>query len=330
MTHPRVYVVILNWNNYKDTKKCVESVQQATYPDIKTIIVDNASTDGSGERLRREFPQHRFIGNERNLGFSRGCNRGIADAMKDEGCAYVLLLNNDATVSPDFLEKAVETAEQDSRIGLVGGKILNSPQSKLLAYAGGQVNLRRGTVVIRGFGEEDHGQYDEACEVGFVTCAFILIKREVLERLGPLPEEYFFGVEEWDYSYNAQRNGYKLYYVPEFVAYHKGDGSHWNYDPRFAYIAARSRLIFQEKYLPKALFPFWKLTYYAYLKFRAKRSWHKLSEAYDYTNVDRALLDDVQFASLKALEDHGKDDLTEETLARFGEVMKNRKKAVAK
>ena len=88
MSEPRVYIIVLNWNNYEDTKKCVESVEQATYPDIKIVIVDNASTDGSGERLRKEFPQHQFVLNEGNLGFSKGCNRGIRVAMQDKACAY--------------------------------------------------------------------------------------------------------------------------------------------------------------------------------------------------------------------------------------------------
>ncbi|HST23190.1 MAG TPA: glycosyltransferase family 2 protein [Blastocatellia bacterium] len=330
MSEPRVYIIILNWNNYEDTKKCVESVEQATYPDLKIIIVDNASTDGSGERLQKEFSQHQFVLNEGNLGFSKGCNRGIRVAMQDKDCAYVLLLNNDAVVTADFLEKAVESAERDSRIGLVGGKIFNSLESKVIAYAGGHMDFWRGMVVIRGFGEEDRGQYDGACEVGFVTGAFMLIKREVLEKVGLLPEEYFFGVEEWDYSYNVQQHGYKLYYVPEFVAYHMGDGSHWNYDARFAYIGSRSRLIFQQKYLPKALFPLWKLMFYAYLKFSAKRSWQKLSDKYDNEKEEKASFDDMQFAYLKGIEDHGKDDLTEETLLRFGETLNKRKKAVVK
>lgn len=330
MNEPRVYVIVLNWNNYEDSKRCVESVQQATYPNLKIVIVDNASADGSGERLRNEFPQHPFVRNEGNLGFSKGCNRGIHVAMEDEDCAYVLLLNNDAVVAPGFLEKAIETAEKDGRIGLVGGKILHSPETKVISYAGGHMNLWRGMVVIRGFNEKDHGQYDEACEVGFVTGAFMLIKRDVLEKVGLLPEEYFFGIEEWDYSYNVQQHGYKLYYVPEFIAYHTGDGSHWNYDPRFSYISSRSRLIFQEKYLPKALFPLWKLMFYAYLKFSAKRSWQKIADKHDTEREKKASFDDLQFAYLKAIEDHGKDSLTEETLLRFGEALKRRKESIAK
>ncbi len=184
MTYPRVYIIILNWNNYEDSKKCAESVEQATYPNLKIVIADNASTDGSGKRLEHEFPQHRFVFNEENLGFSRGCNRGIRAAVEDEDCEYVLLLNNDAVVSPQFLEEAIDKAEEDDRIGLVGGKILISDETRRIWYAGGEVLRWRGGVSVRGVGEIDHGQYDEAGEVGFITGALMLIKREVLIKVG--------------------------------------------------------------------------------------------------------------------------------------------------
>jgi len=327
---PMVYTVVLNWNNYEDTKKCLESLQQATYPNLRIIVADNGSPDGSGKRLQSEFPQHLYVFNEGNLGFSKGCNRGIRVALDDKECAYVLLLNNDAEVPPGFLEKAIDCAEGDDRIGLVGGKVLQSRESKVITYAGGHIERLRGTAVIRGFNEIDRGQYDQAEEVGFVTGALMLIKREVLERAGMLPEEYFFGTEEWDYSLHAQRAGYKLYYVPEFVAYHKGDGSHWNYDPRFNYISYRSKLIFQEKYLPRGLFPIWKTVVSFYAKYRAKHVWRRLANKYDTERDRKASFDDMQFAFIEAIKDHRKDELCEETLFRFDEALKKRKRAATK
>lgn len=329
-TKPRVYTILLNWNNYEDTKTCLESLQQATYSNLRIVVVDNGSADGSGQRLRQEFPQHPFVFNEGNLGFSKGCNRGTRVALEDKDCAYVLLLNNDAVVPPNFLEQAIDNAEADSGIGLVGGKVLHSPESKVISYAGGHIDRLRGQVVIRGFNEKDRGQYDEAGEVGFVTGAFMLIKREVLERVGLLPEEYFFGIEEWDYSLHVQQAGYKLYYVPEFVAYHKGDGSHWNYDPRFNYVSYRSKLIFQEKYLPKGLFPVWRIILCLYAKYRAKRVWRRIAQKYDTERDRKGSFDDMQFAFIKAIKDHRKDELCEETLFRFDEALKKRKGTATK
>lgn len=326
---PTVYTVILNWNNYKDTKNCLESLQRVTYPNLKVVVVDNASADGSGRRLEQEFREYRFVFNERNLGFSRGCNAGIRAALEDEACRYVLLLNNDAVVSPQLLEKAVETAEASDDIGVVGGKIFHSADSKVLSYAGGYVSRWRGQTIVRGFAEVDQGRYDEPCEVGFIIGALMLIKRSVLESVGLLPEEYFFGVEDLDYSLTVKLKGYKLYYVPQFVAYHVGDGSHWTWNPKYVYNGYRGKLILLQKHLPFGLFPVWKLLLTLYAKFLAKRMWKRLANKYGYDKDREVIYEDMEFALIKAIQDHRKDDLSEETLVRFDEALKRRKKLVA-
>jgi len=287
--------------------------------------VDNGSRDGSGGRLEAEFPDFQFILNEKNLGFSRGCNVGIRAALDDAHCAYVLLLNNDAVATPRFLERAVETAEENPQIGLVGGKLLYSPESKKIWYAGGDVNRWRGQVAIRGFREVDQGQYDVPVEVGFVTGALMLIRRAVLEQVGLLPEEYFFGTEEIDYSLAVRKAGYKLYYVPEFLVYHGADGSHSNYDPKFVYNNYRGKLIFQEKYLSKQAFYIWRKVFSFYGKYLVKRTWQRLRNE-DLDLQDKSIaFDDMEFAFAMALEDHGKKVLSEEAVLEFAEELKRRK-----
>jgi GT2 family glycosyltransferase len=324
-TRPRVYVVILNWNNYADTKRCLESLQAATYTDLRIIPVDNGSTDESRRQLEAEFPQLRFVRNNANLGFAKGCNTGIRAALKDKECAYVLLLNNDAVATPGFLEKAIDTAEANKAIGLIGGKILYSPETKRIWYAGGEINRWRGLTVIRGFREVDRGQYDSASEVGFVTGALMLIPRQVLDKVGLLPEEYFFGTEEIDYSIAVKKAGYKLYYVPEFVIYHGADGSHSNYDPKFVYNNYRGKLILQEKYLPKKLFPLWKKIFNVYGVLAAGRVWQRLRNADPDLKDKTVPFHDLRFAFSRALKDHGTNTLSEESLARFDEALKTRK-----
>ncbi len=322
---PKVYVIVLNWNNYACSVKCLESLQKATYPNLEIIVVDNGSTDKSGKRLQSEFPDYRFIFNDENLGFARGCNVGIRDALSNEDCAYVLLLNNDATVTPQFLEKAVDTAGGDERIAVIGGKLIYSPESNKISYAGGYVDRLRAGCMIRGSLELDEGQYDRPGKTGFVSGALMLIKRKTLEELGLLPEEYFFGVEDVDYALKIRRAGYKLYYVPEFVAYHGSDGSHRTFDPRYSYIGYRSRFILQEKYLPKGLFPIWLWVFFYYEKYIAFNIWKRLVTKYGYDKDLEISFDDIKFALIKAIEDHGKDMLSERTLIQFGELLKARK-----
>jgi GT2 family glycosyltransferase len=328
---PTVYVIVLNWNNYKDTKRCLESLQSASYPSLKIIVVDNASTDGSGKQLQLESHNIQFIFNDKNFGFARGCNAGIRAALGDENCEYVLLVNNDAVVVPGFLEKAIDVSEADKGIGVVGGKILTSPETRRIYYAGGYVDRLRAGCLIRGSSATDRGQFNRPGKVGFVTGALMLIRRAVLEKVGLLPEEYFFGIEDVDYSLKVRKSGYKLFYVPDFVAYHAGGGSHWTFDPKFFYNGYRSRFIFQEKYLPGGLFSIWRLAFVIYEKYVMKpKLWRYVSQNQsarlaDFAGDKLSLFEDLDYALSKALEDHGKGFLSEETLMSFDEALKQRR-----
>jgi len=325
MSVPLVYVVILNWNKYHDTSECLQSLAEASYPNLKTIVVDNGSADGSGKSLADDFPDVRFIFNDQNLGFSRACNIGMRAALDGQECRDLLLLNNDALVSPGFLEKPIQTAESRMDIGMVGGKIFHSPDSNVLAYAGGRVSRWRGQIIPRGMSEVDEGKYDEPLEIGYIIGALMLIKREVLEKVGLLPEEYFFGIEDLDYSLTVQQKGYKLYYVPEFLAYHLGDGSHWNWDPKYVYNSYRGKLILLQKHLPPGLFPIWKILLKVYAKYVARRRWQALARKYDWDKDKIVLYADMEFAVLKAIQDHNKDELSEQTLIRFDEDLKKKR-----
>jgi GT2 family glycosyltransferase len=265
---------------------------------MRIVVVDNGSTDGSTEKLRKlvETAEHGvFIQNQSNLGFARGCNVGLQYALKN-GCDYALLLNNDAEVAPGFLEAAVLAAESDPAIGLVGGKIY-LPDRQRLWYAGGRINFVRGDVVIRGFRMIDQGQFDQPGETGFVTGAMMLIRRAVIEQVGLLPEEYFFGQEEWDYSVQVARAGYKLYYEPRSVAYHRSDGSHRNSEPKYVYNGYRNKLIFQQKYLPRRLWPVYLSALRMYRRVWAKR---QIAGLHDKD----ADIDQIVFALQCAIEDH--------------------------
>lgn len=292
---PKVSIIVLNWNTYELTSECLESLQEITYPNYEVILVDNASGDGSGQRLAQEFPQAMFIQNEANLGFSRGCNVGIRRALTHES-DYVLLLNSDSVVEKDFLEPAVELAERDDRIGLVSGKIYLKDKPGYVWYAGGNVTPLRG-VVVYGWLQKDMGSFDEPRSVGFSTGAMMLIKRSVLENVGLLPEEYFFGTEEWDYSLTVRRAGYKLYYAPQSVIHHKADGSHRNLSAKYLYCSYRCTLIFHEKFLPAPIFHI--------LKF-ARIVYHKYFAEWRLAHLDKATHQAVSYAFRAALRDHGR------------------------
>jgi GT2 family glycosyltransferase len=207
---------------------------------------------------------------------------------------------------------------------VIGGKVLLARPPHTIWYAGGQIDFWRGQAIVRGFGEADRGQYDLPCETGFVTGALMLIKRAVLNRIGLLPEEYFFGVEEWEFSARARRAGFKLFYVPTFVGFHEADGSHWNYDPKFVYNSYRNKLIFQQSHLPRIIFPLWKAVFAFYGKYFARRARQRLIGRKLFSIPQSVEFDQLDFALARAIEDHGRNEMSEAVLHSFEAELHNR------
>ncbi len=312
--NPKVSIVVLTWNNYDATSSCLDALRKIDYSPYEVVLVDNGSSDGSYERLKEAYPEACSLQNRENLGFSRGCNVGIRHAMADAACKYILLVNNDCTVGPVSIGRAVAVAEADHKIGVVTGKIVD--EKGRIWHAGGTISLLRGQSRTRGFREPDAGQFEEACDTEWASGAMMLIRREVIERLGPLPEQYFFGVEEWDYSLSVQRGGYRIRYVPEFAGMHPGGGSHDNHDPKFAYNYYRNKLLFQERHLGRLLFKVWLVAFRAYLAIKMRRHIAYLASI-TYAEPKAERVDEVVFAAQSALRDHGKNALSEATMLQF-------------
>ncbi len=265
---PKVAIIVLNWNNYVDSYRCLKSLEKIVYPNYTIYLVDNHSQDGSGKKLCMQFQDRgvHFIFNKANLGFAAGCNRGIRKAL-DKGCDYILLLNNDCIVyDKGFLHYGVKLAESDPQCGIVGGKLLFWPDIKRIWGTGGYTTFWGGMRYI-GHEEVDKGQYDEIAERDFISGALMLIKREVFDRIGLLPEVYFFGKEDREFSTRAKKAGFRLLYNPKFSAYHEASGSHECTDPTYIYNDTLSKILYQRRNLSRGLFEFWFLTYKAYLNF---------------------------------------------------------------
>src|SRR5258708_32678625 len=133
---PKVSIVILNWNSYEVTRDCFLSLRKLASTNFEVVLVDNGSIDSSAEKLAQEFPETRVIKNDRNLGFTGGNNIGMRDALR-RGTDYLLLLNNDTIVAPNFLRELVQTAERDVTIGMLNPKIYFFEPADRIWYAGG-------------------------------------------------------------------------------------------------------------------------------------------------------------------------------------------------
>ena len=265
---PSVYVILLNWKDYDDTKSCILSFNNVTYSNFKIVVVDNFSNDGSFEKLKSEFPNIIFVQNNENLGFSRGCNAGMRKAY-DLGADYVLVLNNDMVVESDFLEHAIDAITNSPNIGAVTGKIMYIDDPEIFWQAGGYIDSWRCQGIPRGKGEVDNGQYDVICDTGWASGAMSLIPRSTLENVGYFPEEYFFGQEEWDYSTAILRHGLKICYVPAFKAYHKAGGSYKAGHPVLnIYGGYMGKMIYAEKYLSPMMWKLWRIAFWLFLQFK--------------------------------------------------------------
>lgn len=265
---PLVHIVLLHWRDFEDTKNCILSLRNISYKNYKVIVVDNCSNDGSLEKLQLEFPDVLYIKNDGNYGFSRGCNSGLKEAYK-QGADYALLLNNDMVVDPAFLEPAIVEAEQDCNVGAVTGKIMYKNSPNIFWQAGGYIDPIRVQGVPRGKGKVDIGQYDSVCDTGWASGAMSLIPRRTFEKVGFLPEEHFFGQEEWDYSTAILKSGLKIRYVPTFKALHEVGGSYKPGHPILnIYGGYLSKMIYAEKYMSPYLFKIWRLIFFVYLKLR--------------------------------------------------------------
>ncbi len=217
--NPKVCIVTLNWNAWEATRDCLHSLENVDYPNFETVVVDNASSDRSVEELNLRFPWIPIIRNSANLGFAGGNNVGILDALRREA-AYILLLNNDTTVSRSFLRVLVEAVESDPKAGIANPKIYYFHPRDRIWYAGGSFSLWRGFAKHFHQGRKDRSPSTVPQEVSFATGCALLIKSEVIRQVGLLDQRFFLVSEDTDWSIRVRQAGYRAIYVPEARIWH--------------------------------------------------------------------------------------------------------------
>jgi hypothetical protein len=212
MTAPPVTVVVVNWNGFVDTKRCLESLRRLDYSELSVVLVDNGSTEPI-----EETPAVELIRSDHNRGFSGGANIGIRRALEGDA-AYVWLLNNDTEVEPGTLSALVATAEADPRAGIVGGVLPD-------AWGGGRVDAWIGvSKLATGPGDR----------LDYVTGACMLVRRAVFEEVGLFDEAFFFYYEDADLCLRARAAGWSLAVAPEARVAHRVGASINRGDPGWA------------------------------------------------------------------------------------------------
>ncbi|MFL6312455.1 MAG: glycosyltransferase family 2 protein [Terriglobales bacterium] len=270
---PKVSIIVLTWNSYDVTRDCLLSLRKIDYPAFEVVLVDNGSVDGSGKKLAQDFPDVRVILNDKNLGFPGGNNVAMRDILA-RGTDYVLLLNNDTIVAPDFLAELVQVAESDQRIGMVSPKIYYFEPADKIWYAGGKYVPWKTFPIHVGLRETDVGSYDQTKEVSFVSGCALLVRAEAVQKVGLLDEIFFMGYEDVDWSVRTLRAGYKAMYAPASIVWHR-DSYVTKQSMGFAkrdFYNMRNAVLCARKYLPRhqlPLFAFSMSTYVGYVTLRS-------------------------------------------------------------
>jgi GT2 family glycosyltransferase len=217
---PPVYVILVNWNGREVTLDCLASLRRVTYPALRTVVVDNASTDGSVAEIRARYPEVEVLVMAENLRFAGGNNAGMRHALS-AGAEYILLLNNDTVVDPGCIEPLVAPLKADPLIGMAAPKIYYHAAPDLIWFAGGVVSMWTGTMRHTGIREADHGQYDTPRDIEYATGCCVMVRSAVLREVGMLDESFFIYGEDADWSMRVREAGYRIVYEPASKVWHR-------------------------------------------------------------------------------------------------------------
>lgn len=261
----KVFIVILNFNGWENTLECLNSLKKLALPKnvvVESIVIDNASKDGSVKKIKEEFPNVTMIENQVNLGFTGGSNEGARFVLKS-GADFVMLLNNDTIVHPDLVKNLLEPLNHDS-VGAVVPKIYfergyefhknrykASEKGKVIWYAGGKMDWDNLIGENIGVDEVDQGQFDIRMEIELATGCCFMIRADLLSKLGLFDDKYFLYYEDADFSERLKRAGYKIIYEPKAIVWHKNaESSGGSGSDLQDYYITRNRLLFGMTYAP--------------------------------------------------------------------------------
>ncbi|MBN1139323.1 MAG: glycosyltransferase family 2 protein [Anaerolineae bacterium] len=209
-------VVIPNWNGLAHLPTCLEALRAQTYPHLEVIVVDNASGDGSQDYITREYPEARLLALDRNLGLTGGNNRGF-HAAKGE---ILISLNNDTEAEPGFVESLVTALLDRPEAGMAAAKMRLFDRRNTLHSAGDGYGVD-GIPFNRGVWQRDEGQFDEPGWIFGGCGGAIAYQRAMLDQVGLFDESFFMYCEDVDLNWRSQLAGWKCWYTPEAVVYHK-------------------------------------------------------------------------------------------------------------
>lgn len=253
MNAPRVYVIVINWNGREHLDACFASLLETTYANVRILLVDNASSDGSVEFVRERFgsdPRVEILALDQNLGWSGGNNAGIHRALEG-GADYLFLLNNDTATAPDSISLLVSAIERDERLGALAPRMILFDQPDLLNSLGLRLSII-GAAWDIGIGRMDGPRWHNSEPVIGVCGGAMFLRTSVLRDTGLLPEDFEIYLDDLDLCLRIWNAGYTIMSCPEAVVRHKfsatmGEGTRARYK---YYLNTRNRFRILLRHFP--------------------------------------------------------------------------------
>jgi N-acetylglucosaminyl-diphospho-decaprenol L-rhamnosyltransferase len=243
-------IALVNWNNRDHIERCLESIEAAQLPfPYEIVVADNGSTDGSQQMLAERFPSVKIVQNKDNGGVARGNNQCIRNSTG----RYIYILNNDTIVNRESIETTVKFLDEHAEAGAAGGKLLN-PDGTFQSGFDNFPTFWEEFLLVSHIGKcfnPHFPTYDDtessAREVDYISSASIVVRREAIEEIGLIDEEYFIYSDEVDWLYRLWQAGWKIYYLPHVTTIHYGGGSFQPGGKRYT-LVYRGRMLFAHKH----------------------------------------------------------------------------------
>ncbi|MEO8584493.1 MAG: glycosyltransferase family 2 protein [Flavitalea sp.] len=242
---PFISIITLNYNQTEITCAFLESARALQYPNYEILVCDMASaSDPTGQILGGNYPHTRLLKSRKNLGFAGGNNWGMRQAKGE----FIFIVNNDTEVTPDLLQKLINPFYKDPEIGVTCPKIKYYSNPNVIQYAGfNPMNVYTGRTTSIGVMEEDVGQYNISRETSGAHGCAMMVKREIMEKVGMFAEKFFLYYEEWDWSARITRAHYKIWYTGDAEIYHKESLTVGKSNPIKVYYHTRNRILYMRR-----------------------------------------------------------------------------------
>lgn len=243
--NPLVSIITLNWNQTDVTCAFLESTKQLSYKNYEILVCDMFSNVDPTEQINAgNYPKTKVLRSDINRGFTGGNNWGMRQASGD----FMFIVNNDTEVTPDLLDVLLEPFYSMEGIGVTCPKIRFFEKKDMIQYAGfTPIHMLTGRSTTVGSHEIDNGQHDvSGLTSGAHGCA-MLVKKEVIDKIGMFPEKFFMYYEEWDWSARILKAGYSIYYQAKGLIYHKDSTSIGKQSAQKVYFLTRNRILYMRR-----------------------------------------------------------------------------------